>query len=316
NSGLLEGMLFTEEGLSGLGELSESNPFVMTRFENLADFEKFEKILKGQLSGEIADMKAFIEAADFLDIDTDDYLKGLFGRDEAQFFNLCLALLAENSGFVLNMQRVYPEILHHAIRTKKFDFAKMLIAAGANVKVIDRFGITTLMNAVKSGHTKIVQLKSSHTKIVQLLIAAGADVYARDLDGTTLLMLAAGRGHTEIAQLLITAHVDVNARTNGGSTALMLATLNGHIETAQLLISAGADVYARYDYGRTLLMLAAGHGQTGTSQLLIASGADLNAKDIQGRTALMNAAWKGQTGTALLLPVLMLMLEILMARHY
>ena len=81
NSGLLERVLFTADGSPLIKELSEGNPFAMTRFENLADFEKFEKILQGQLSCEIADKLAFIEHVDFLDIDWLKHLRELKKRD-------------------------------------------------------------------------------------------------------------------------------------------------------------------------------------------------------------------------------------------
>ena len=257
NSGLLEGILFTADGLSGIGEVSEDNPLVMEKvFANLEDFEKFEKIFKGQLSGEIADMVDFFKKADFLGIDTVkhlkgllakdkeqffkkadlgidtvEHLKGLFAKDEEQFFKLCRALLETNLGFVSNMQRVYPEILHHAIRTKDPDFAKMLIDSGANVKVIDWQGITALMVAAQYVYT---------TEIAQLLIAAHADVNARDSYGITALMYAARCGRTEIAQLLIDAKADVNAKDYQGKTALMRAAEHGHTEIAQFLRDAGA----------------------------------------------------------------------------
>ena len=291
NSGLLQGILFTADGLSGIGEVSEGNPFAMTRFENLAAFEKFETALKLPLQGEIADMVDFFKKADFLGINTDYHLKGLLARDKAQFFKLCLALLAENPGFVLNMQRVYPEILCHAVRTEDPDFAKMLIDAGADVNVKINWGWTPLFLAASN----------SQIEIAQLLITAGADVNSRDPDGTTLLMIAARNGHTEIARLFIAECVDVNARNNCHNTALMMALENGYIGTAQLLIAAHADVDASDSDGHTALMFAAYTGRTEIAQLLIAAHADVNASDNNGGTALMFAAENGYIGTAQLL---------------
>ena len=293
NSGLLEGMLFTADGLSRLGEFSEDNTLVMEEFTNLADFEKFEKILKLPLQGEIADMVDFFKKADFLGINTDDHLKGLLARDKAQFFKLCLALLAENPGFVFNMQRVYPEILYHAVRTEDPDFAKMLIDAGADVKIIDKIGMTLLMIAARNGHCP--------AEIARLFIAECVDVDARNIYGYTALMMAADNGRTEIAQLLIDAHADVNASTSYGETALIYAARNGHTEIAQLLIAANADVDAINSCGRTALIWAAIYGYTEIVQLLIAANADINAIGNDAMTALINAAFMCYTETVGLL---------------
>ena len=65
NSGLLEGMLFTADGLSRLGEFSEDNTLVMQEFTNLADFEKFETALKRPLQVAIADMVDFFKNIEF-----------------------------------------------------------------------------------------------------------------------------------------------------------------------------------------------------------------------------------------------------------
>jgi len=240
NSGLLEVMLFTAENASFIKELSESNPFAMTRFENLADFEKFEKILQGQLSGEIADKLAFIEHVDFLDIDWLKHLRELKKRDLKTFFALYTALLADKidleeprpvkHDFIILLEKVFPNLLVEATKSNEFEAAKMLIATGADVNV-------------------------------------------RDLDEATLLMIAARNGHTEIARLFIAECVDVNARNNCGNTALMMALENGYIGTAQLLIAAGADVNARDSDGETVLMIAVRKGHTETARLLREHGA-------------------------------------------
>ena len=231
NSWLLEGMLFTADGLSRLGEFSEDNTLVIQEFTNLADFENFETALKRPLQGEIADMVDFFKKADFLGINTDEYLKGLLARDKAQFFKLCRDLLEANPGFVLSMQRAYPEILRQAIIDKEFDFAKMLIAAGADVNVKSNWGWTPLILAARIGHTEIAQL---------LIAAAGVDVNARCNLSRTALIWAAKNGHTEIAQLLIAAGADLNARDCLGETALMSAEAGEHTKIAQLLRDAGA----------------------------------------------------------------------------
>ena len=58
------------------------------------------------------------------------------------------------------------------------------------------------------------------TDKVQALLAAGADVEARDEDDLTALMQAARLGRIEVVQALLAAGADVNARTMVGWKAL------------------------------------------------------------------------------------------------
>ena len=80
---------------------------------------------------------------------------------------------------------------------------------------------------------------------VKRLIEEGVDINARDNEGHTTLMYAAGYGHTEVAKLLIEEGADINARDNEGTTALLIASKYGWLEVAQLLIGVGADANAR-----------------------------------------------------------------------
>jgi ankyrin repeat protein len=58
---------------------------------------------------------------------------------------------------------------------------------------------------------------------VRALLAAGADVNARDGRGQTALMKGAAAGNTDAVQLLLKAGAEVNARDNEGKTALIQA---------------------------------------------------------------------------------------------
>ena len=62
-------------------------------------------------------------------------------------------------------------------------------------KIDDQFGGTPLLLAIREGHTETVRA----------LIAAGADVNARNEDGWTPLHIAALYGHTDVAKALIAA---------------------------------------------------------------------------------------------------------------
>ncbi|XP_049946879.1 TD and POZ domain-containing protein 1-like [Schistocerca serialis cubense] len=83
--------------------------------------------------------------------------------------------------------------------------------------------------------------KKGAVEEVRLLLAAGADVGARDVDGETALHWAALRGHAAVVRLLLSAASDPNARDQWWRTPLHWAARNGHAEAAAALLQAGAD---------------------------------------------------------------------------
>jgi hypothetical protein len=125
------------------------------------------------------------------------------------------------------------------------------------------------------------------TDTVKTLVAAGADVNAKDSIGYTALIYASTKGHTETVNVLLTAGADVNQRDDThGATALMWASLRGRTETIKSLLEAGADVNQHDDRGETALMTASGKGYTETVKALLAAGADVNMEGNSGETAL------------------------------
>jgi ankyrin repeat protein len=91
-----------------------------------------------------------------------------------------------------------------------------------------------------------------------------------------------------------------NARDIDGSTALMIAAEEGNIDLCRLLIKKGADIEAKWiniDVGlgtlETALITAAKHGKKDVCALLLEKGANPNATDRYKTTALMYAAQFG-----------------------
>jgi len=135
-------------------------------------------------------------------------------------------------------------------------------------------------------------VKAGDTARASQLLAAGADVNARDAYGATALINAAYSGNAEMVEALLAAGAEVDAKDELGWTALMKACHNadldrGFPDIVKRLIAAGADANVKITYGIRPLMLAAGYGEAGVCEALIAGGADVLARNDGGLTALM-----------------------------
>src|SRR5574341_277086 len=126
---------------------------------------------------------------------------------------------------------------------------KVLLAAGADVDAADEYGETALMNAAFNGYVNIVDLlvekgvnvdaaRNGDLRVTDALLAAGADVNARTLDGDTALMMGSAGGYIEIVRALLAMNADVNAKNRFGETAIDVAAEEGHLHVVRLLLKA------------------------------------------------------------------------------
>ncbi|MHC4212186.1 MAG: ankyrin repeat domain-containing protein [Planctomycetota bacterium] len=123
------------------------------------------------------------------------------------------------------------------------------------------------------------QVKKGEIEQVRKLIAAGADVSAKDRKGQTPLHFAAKGGHEEIARLLIAEGADVNVNMSDGSwTPLLDAAGNGHTKLVKLLLEKGAKVNVGDNYGYTPLYYAIWSKDEEAVRALISAGADVNRR--------------------------------------
>lgn len=86
-------------------------------------------------------------------------------------------------------------------------------------------GAAALFNAIVNGRLATVEA----------LIAAGANVNVRTVNGTTPLMVACSKGYSDIVKLLIDHGADPRAKKSDGVTALAIAEHGGFTRTVDIL---------------------------------------------------------------------------------
>ena len=105
------------------------------------------------------------------------------------------------------------------------------------------------------------------------MLDKGAQLEAKNSNGSTPLHHAAAKGHAEIVRLLCDRGADVEARSDSGRRVLHLAAWKGHISVVKELIEErNAKVNARYNGGRTALRVANRYDKPDTAAYLISRG--------------------------------------------
>ena len=138
----------------------------------------------------------------------------------------------------------------------------LLLKAGADVNIQDKYGNTALVFAV----SKRCVLCTDQ------LLKSGADVNITDNDGKTALFYAAS--------------ADVSIKDKQGKRALFYAASGGSLKCIDLLLKAGADVNIQSQWDGTALFHAVSVGSVQCTDMLLKAGADVNARDQSGRTVL------------------------------
>jgi ankyrin repeat protein len=133
---------------------------------------------------------------------------------------------------------------------------------------------------------------------VESLLNQGLDANTADLQGNSLLMIAARVGQRDMAAFLISRKASVTRRSPFGDTALMFASLKGHLPIVRLLVDNGAEVSHS---GWTPLHYAAVEGHAEIVKYLLEKGADKNAVAPNGYTPLMLASLNGKLEAARML---------------
>ena len=132
---------------------------------------------------------------------------------------------------------------------------------------------------------------------LQRLLAAGADVNARDARGRTPLHVATFARRPDAVQVLARGGAALGLLENDRYDAVTIAAVADDQATLQALLAAGASAKlttSRYD--GTALIAAAHLGHDGVVRQLIAAGAPLNHVNNLHWTAVIEAVVLGQGG--------------------
>ena len=157
--------------------------------------------------------------------------------------------------------------------------------AAAWIAVAPAFGAESLIDAVKA---------KNHDAALALL-NQGADVRAREPDGTTALHWAVYNDDAALVERLIRAGADVSAVNDYGSSPMQEAAVTADPVVLRSLLRAGANVDSPNAEGQTALMVVARSGNVEAAKLLLSHGAEVDAREQWGgQTALMWAAAQRQ----------------------
>jgi ankyrin repeat protein len=164
-----------------------------------------------------------------------------------------------------------PAPLVAAVRDRNIVQARALLETSrrAQVNEASADGTTALHWAVY--HNEV--------ELVEQLIAAGAEVQAKNDYGATPMSEAAVVGNVQVLHKLLAAGADVESPNADGQTALMILARTSNVEAAKLLLKRGAKVDVRERWrGQTALMWAAAEAQPAMVKLLLDHDADVNAR--------------------------------------
>jgi uncharacterized protein len=103
--------------------------------------------------------------------------------------------------------------LHIAVKLRRMDIVKMLLAKGADIDVQDNNGLTPLHYAIGQ----------NQEELSKYLITMGADMDIQNSEGITPLHQAAFRGNVALIQFMLDNNANVDTLNNQGATACQLA---------------------------------------------------------------------------------------------
>ena len=142
-------------------------------------------------------------------------------------------------------------LLLYAISDKKSDAYRFFLENEADMNLINNEGEGIIHAIVYSGITE---------RLIEFINNYTFNLNARDIDGTTPLLLSILIKKHELYKILIKAGADVNIGDNDNNTPLHMASWLGNFEIVKLLIDNGANLHVKTQKGNLPLALAVNGG--------------------------------------------------------
>lgn len=172
---------------------------------------------------------------------------------------------------------------HIAARKDYTDIAAFLL------EKLGRGGHSVVNLANAKGETALsLASKNGSLRLVKLLVLAGANVEAADLEGRTPLYWSVPANNVELVAYLIDVGAKVNtAGLQDGFTPLHVSAAHNCHKVALLLIKQGAELNRKgHPHQCTALHVAVARDSLQVAKVLIDKGADVNTSDSLGCTVL------------------------------
>jgi hypothetical protein len=151
-----------------------------------------------------------------------------------------------------------------------------LLSRGANANAQVKDNYTPIGTLMLTNHQPS-EWPIEQTQLLNALLAAGANIEARDPNTDTALLSACLYHRVTAIRILLNHGANIGARDGNGYSPLMMASMND-AEIVRILLDHGANTEPTDSFGSTPLMLATENSQAATVRLLLDHGANANPK--------------------------------------
>lgn len=170
-------------------------------------------------------------------------------------------------------------LIQHSLAYENQDHVKFLLEKGADINAQDNEGVTTLMFAVQT----------DKTKIIDICLSEKADINIKNNEGKTALFhTISSFGILENVKSMTENMFGDHARTDYVKNYMnqkKMEETDTAIRLIKLLVSNGADINAQDNKGNTLLMYAIALRNEPLINEILKLNPDVNIKNKEGKTA-------------------------------